>query len=56
MKAIEFSAIDLEFILIRLNVLKLSCEEALDETWDKSDEGFEAMIDIIDQIAEKFQK
>ena len=56
MKAIEFSAIDLEFVLNRLSILKLSCEEALDETWDKSDDGFEAMIDIIDQIAEKFQK
>lgn len=56
MKAMEFSAIDLEFVLNRLNILKLSCQEALDETWDKSDDGFEAMINIIDQIAEKLEK
>ncbi len=53
MKAVEFSTIDLEFVLNRLNVLKLSCEEALDETWDKSDDGFEAMIDVIDELIEK---
>lgn len=53
MTPIEFSAIDLEFVLNRLNILKLSCQEALDETWDKTDDGFEAMIDIIDEIAEK---
>lgn len=47
---------NVEFLLNRLNILKTSCEEALDETWDKSDEGFEAMIYIIDELIEKLEK
>jgi len=33
-----------------LQTLQKSCEEALDETWDRSDDGFQAMIDNIDTI------
>lgn len=33
-----------------LAILKASCEEALDGTWDRSDDGFEAMITIIEKL------
>ena len=31
-------------LLAKLSTLKSSCEEALDGTWDRSDDGFEAML------------
>lgn len=36
-----------------LTILVSSCEEALDGSWDRSDDGFEAMIEVGDRAIAK---
>lgn len=36
-----------------LETLRSSCEEALDGRWDRSDDGFEAMIEVADRAIAK---
>ena len=42
-------------ILGLLNTLKESCHEAISGLWDKSNDGFEAMIEIIEELEELTQ-
>lgn len=43
-------------ILSVLETLKEDAEMALEGTWDKSDDGFEAQITLIDKIILKIQE
>lgn len=39
-----------------LQILIASCEEALDGRWDRSDHGFEAMIDVAERAIDKLDE
>ena len=41
---------DINDIMRGVESLKKSCQEALNETWDRSDPGFEAMINLSDEL------
>lgn len=47
--------LDVNHIIEELDSLVACCDEAISDEWDKSDEGFEAMIECLENLKKLIQ-